>query len=207
MTKITVYPEVKFFDRAWRIKNVYVTKEALTDAGIPILGEHQIPNGMIYAQQATLHDLDKADVIKLQVKKIHELEIAKSAAADVIAQKDIELRAKQFVCCSASCPAAVESWDLVSLDDELLRQIAKKLTSVCTAWESKHGSKLQSSDITRFSDGKFDAMLTAAATQEKNLSLQEKIDDLSRKVALRNQVICAFVLGFVIEQVLRFIAR
>jgi hypothetical protein len=203
-TKLTVYPELKFIDRAWRVSNVYTSKEMLDAAGIPILGEHQIPSGMVYAQSAVLHDLDKIDMIKAQNKKMHELVLAVNASNDVIKQKNIELAAKQFVCCGSTAHS-VESWDLVSTDDELLQQIAKKLADVCKAWEIKHGMKLYSNDLACWTDGKFDAMITASNIEKKNVALQDQIKQLTSGISIRNQIIASLVLGFFIEQMTRYI--
>ena len=207
MTKITVYPELKFIDRAWRVTDVWATKESLSGAGVPILPERHLPTGMVYGQIATLHDIESADVVKSQAKKIHDLVIAKAALEDVIAQKDIELKAKQFVCCGATCSSSINCQDLASLDDEFFKQIAKKLRAVCSAWESKHSSKMCSPEIARFADGKFDAMLTLVAVQDKNAALQTKISELMSKITFRNQVILALTIGFVVEQALRFVLR
>lgn len=203
-TKLTVYPELKFIDRAWRVSDVYTSREMLNTMGIPILGEHQIPSGMTYAQSAVLHDLDKTDMIKAQNKKIHELALAVDASNDVIKQKNIELAAKQFVCCGSTVHS-IDSRDLVSADDELLQQIAKKLADVCKAWEIKHGMKLYNNDLACWTDGKFDAMITASNIEKKNVTLQDQIKKLTDRISIRNQIIVSLVLGFVIEQTMRYI--
>jgi len=203
-TKLTVYPELKFINRAWRVNNVYTAKDALEAAGVPILNEHDIPRGMIYAQRSTLHDLDKTHLCKMQSKRIHELELAVSAANDVISQKDMQLQAMHLICCNKNCPVTTESSDLASLDDESLKQVSKKLSSICAAWESKHGAKLKNSDVAQWTDGKFDAMITAASAIDKNEQLQKEIKQITKAVSTRNQIIASLLLGFIIEQLIRF---